>query len=346
VQSTNPAVLNLAVNPAELDNLSDQTYSIFITNPYPDSTTFNLSGSLYPSLLYKSGSETGGLAYNPSTREFSARKSLAGATTRLELSGDAPLYVAGVPAPGLDLTSYCKASGSLSPNCDNIVYIVRGFNFTYMGLDYTSVKISSNGYLVPGTPSVNAAAAIQKLPSPAFPNNIIAPLWSDLEFANADAMWLIWVTDTHTVIEWRHANLRGSPTIRYDFEIWIETGTNNITFAYGTLDADISSPTSFGYSVGAENPDGSAGASYYHYDAVTKAKTGTPPVKDKDLNLVNNFSTSKLTFDATASLPASRDPLISQLFTLLNSGNDWIVQATAYAMINIYPVFAPWVSRP
>lgn len=53
-----------------------------------------------------------------------------------------------------------------------------------------------------------------------------------------------------------------------------------------------------------------------------------------------------MTFAATAMLPDWRDPLINQAVTLLNNNNDWIVQATAYTMIYIYPLFMPRLSHP
>jgi hypothetical protein len=341
--STNPAILNVSVVPTAAHAGDELTYSIQVTNPYPDSRTFTLSGDLAKILDYINGSETGGLAYTPATRQLSASTTLPGAVFNLQPNGLPTTYIAGSAIASLDLTSYCKGI-SPSPTCDETVFSVRGFNFTYMGVNYSTIKISSNGFITPGTTPLNPMPVNQHLPSPSLPNNIIAPLWSDLEFANANAKWLVWVTGNYTVIEWQNANLRGNPGALYSFEIWIQNGTNQITFAYGPMNADVSNPTTYGYTIGAENPDGTAGGSYYYYDAAAQTTAGSPPAQGTDLNLLNDFSFSSMSFAAIANPPDIHNALITQTLTVRDELTGWIVQASADTSIYVYQAFLPWVT--
>lgn len=62
---------------------------------------------------------------------------------------------------------------------DASVSVPLGFTFNYFGMPYTSVSISSNGFLtfdVAGTTEFNNSA----LPSAQVPNNVIAAFWDDL----------------------------------------------------------------------------------------------------------------------------------------------------------------------
>ena len=55
-----------------------------------------------------------------------------------------------------------------------------GFTFNFYGVDYTSVKISSNGYL---TFNFNESETLvyQNLPDATIPNNLIGWFWSDID---------------------------------------------------------------------------------------------------------------------------------------------------------------------
>jgi len=343
--STNPAVLNVHADLPSIDHRGLLTYTLRLTNPFPANTTFTLSGDLSAALQHKDASETGGLTYIPATRKFTASKTLNGALFSLAPSGEDSLYAQGYSQSSLDLTAYCKDSGQ-SAACDETVFSVRGFDFNYMGQDYTTVKISSNGFIAPGVTAIPSAPDNPLLPSPGLPNNVIAPLWADLEFANHDARWLVWVSGPSTVIEWRNANLHGQPAKRFNFEIWINNSTNQITFAYGALDADIQSPGAYSYTVGAENQDGSLGSSFYYYHPVSGAPSGVPPAAGVDLRLTNTLASWPFTFQAYADLPNLDSPVITQMFSVVNNHNAAAVQAAAYTPFNIYRLGLPTLYRP
>jgi hypothetical protein len=136
--------------------------------------------------------------------------------------------------------------------------------FQFNGETWTSFGIVSNGYLVVGDSSV--FDIVRDPPtglSPARPNNIIAPLWTDLEGtdapgvrvavfsagpANARSSWI--------VVQW-NVEVQGSEQAEV-FQVWFglsndATPAQDVSFSYGT-----GSPTNPGqaFLVGAENKFG------------------------------------------------------------------------------------------
>ncbi|MCD4650761.1 MAG: right-handed parallel beta-helix repeat-containing protein [Candidatus Cloacimonetes bacterium] len=72
---------------------------------------------------------------------------------------------------------------------DDYESVVLPFTFNFYGTDYTSVKVSSNGYLCFG---VNATSYTNgPIPSTTVPDNFIAPFWDDLKpiGVNAQGDW-------------------------------------------------------------------------------------------------------------------------------------------------------------
>ena len=55
-----------------------------------------------------------------------------------------------------------------------------GFDFYYMGARYTSISVSTNGWLTLGVDITNAAY-VNNLSTGGSPRPIIAPLWDDLD---------------------------------------------------------------------------------------------------------------------------------------------------------------------
>lgn len=88
--------------------------------------------------------------------------------------------------------SYIGTSGTASTNIsllDNAISgtVPLGFNFDYWESTYSSLKISSNGFLtfdnIVNTPA-NSAPTPQTIPDLAGPNNLIASYWTDLDPGN------------------------------------------------------------------------------------------------------------------------------------------------------------------
>jgi hypothetical protein len=154
--------------------------------------------------------------------------------------------------------------------------------FYYGGEPYTSIGVVSNGYIVVGGgTSSDIVFTPQHFPVAARPNNVLAPLWTDLNppaggtirvatlSGGANAGWL--------VIDWGNVKNFGNATT-HSFEVWIQiqkgtsTGpaSEGITFSYGPNtafpddgpglgNAGSGDPDS-GVNWGAENRTGSSGA--------------------------------------------------------------------------------------
>ncbi|HEV7733670.1 MAG TPA: S8 family serine peptidase [Candidatus Binatia bacterium] len=134
--------------------------------------------------------------------------------------------------------------------------------FKYGGIAYNRIAVDSNGYIVvgPDGSSADNNCCNIALPSTARPNNILAPLWSDLDGTGRPGILLNVLTDgvnTWLVVEWR-VNEFGTNNLQV-FQTWIQVGdTEDVTYAYDPSNLpDVAfSP----FVVGAENVDGSAGA--------------------------------------------------------------------------------------
>ncbi|WP_346992689.1 hypothetical protein [Alteromonas gracilis] len=55
---------------------------------------------------------------------------------------------------------------------------------TYLGTEYTTMQVSSNGFVSLGTSSGNTTTPFAEiLPSLSEPNNVVAPYWTDFDLA-------------------------------------------------------------------------------------------------------------------------------------------------------------------
>ncbi len=207
-------------------------------------------------------------------------------------------------------------------NCDDGAFILNVPAFTYNGQSYSSVIWSVNGTLEAGTASgLGASASNQNLPDAAAPNNLMAPLWTDLDMGvdGDGAEWYVAVltagASQFTVYEWSNLPLFGDPSNRYSFQIWVENGNSgNIWFTYGQV--GTTTPPS-GMTVGVENDDGSVGGSAY-FDGV-----GTAPAVGADLQVnVSVGGTATFTYEATASRCGAGADIVSRA-TVTNAGTDY-----------------------
>ena len=75
-----------------------------------------------------------------------------------------------------------NTTGTVIPLDDDQVSgaIPLGFTFSYFGISYTNVYVSSNGFLTVLPGQDNGCCSGQPLPSAGNPNGVIAPLWRDL----------------------------------------------------------------------------------------------------------------------------------------------------------------------
>src|SRR5690606_2142844 len=128
--------------------------------------------------------------------------------------------------------------------------------FVFNGQTYGAIGITSNGYAVAGG---GAAADVEwdppAGPSPAPPNNVLAPFWTDLNGDDAPGVRIGVLTDgidSWLIVEWELAVWGTTDDIRH-FQAWIGVnGTQDISYAYAEEQADPLQS----YLVGAENAAG------------------------------------------------------------------------------------------
>jgi hypothetical protein len=157
---------------------------------------------------------------------------------------------------------------------------ITNFNvptFFYGGEPYTRVGVVSNGYLVlGGGTSADIVFTPQHFPNAARPNNVVAPMWTDLNppASAGGGVRIGTLTDGSTtwlVVDWQKIKNFGNATT-HSFQIWLRlasgaagTGpsSEDVSITYGTGadagNAGSGDPDS-GQNWGAENRDGTSGA--------------------------------------------------------------------------------------
>ena len=161
----------------------------------------------------------------------------------------------------------------------------------------------SDGYLVVGGGTGADVQFInQNLPSPAVPNNVLAPFWSDLNAAVAGSgMRVATLTDgvnNWLVFDWEKVPNYSSASAKNSFQVWIGIdGTEDITFTYGP---ELTGGDGGFLTVGAENKFGNRGENVY-VDG-----TGTLPTSASEFRVSSTPSqpgeTKTITYTAKAVL--------------------------------------------
>ena len=279
-------------------------YSIAITNATPITQTFQVTDSLPAGLSYITNTVTGGFVYSSAinslittTRELNAFYGNVITTT-----GAAP-YIEIFGKPNVE--NICQDHPF--PDCDdNAITVALPEPFRYFGVEYSTITLDSNGFVMPGSPlshELDTDSQNQLLPDPSAPNNVIAPFWDELDLKGTNAAdtgggdWLYAAVHDggtnadYLVVEWHNAQKEGDAGTSYRFQVWVQFQAEHITFAYDTpaFTGDTSSAT-----VGFENSDGTLGASYLYNG------TGLVPGAGTELGLNAVFDTAQLGFDARA----------------------------------------------
>jgi hypothetical protein len=216
---------------------------------------------------------------------------------------------AGLPTDYLALASLGVPPNPCTPSCDDVAITYIAPAFTYDGISYDRVTLTTNGYLIVGD---DATVAIfnQRLPNPFVPNNVVAPYWTDLDLLGSapddpggGAWYAAYVTfqgDPRTwfVAEWADAARysRSAAESHHSFQVWIEGGSGKIHMVYGP-----NSPIEDRVTVGAENADGTVGGNYYANTtpATPGDEEGTPPLEGDVLGIFGTpaqLSTATITY--------------------------------------------------
>ncbi|MGH2537221.1 MAG: hypothetical protein ACRDHL_07490 [Candidatus Promineifilaceae bacterium] len=142
--------------------------------------------------------------------------------------------------------------------------MILPFTFNFMGTNYTTVNISSNGNIHVGP--ANDAYNNTCLPNSISPNGLIAALWDDLD---PSAGGNIYTTVSGTspnqvfVIEWRDVWAFGTGASGTTFEIQLIEGTKEIWILYqDTLFGATNKDNGASATAGIENCVGTAANQY------------------------------------------------------------------------------------
>jgi hypothetical protein len=256
------------------------------------------------------------------------------------LSPAVPPQVTGV-TPGSSPAPYLALSGfGVAPITGVGDDTITNFNvptFFYGGEPYTSVGVVSNGYLVlGGGTSSDIVFTPQHFPNAAKPNNVVSPLWSDLNPSSAGAgtVSIGTLTDgssTWLVVDYHRVKNFGNATT-HSFEIWIRLATGaagtgpsseDVSIVYGTGadagNAAAGDPDS-GVNWGAENRDGTSGANIATApaDGSQYQVHTTPPAAGGSVAIPYDISSKKAgTYHSVASMTSNRTPGITQVVTTL-----------------------------
>jgi subtilisin family serine protease len=296
VRTQPPVALEQRCDPATIEREKRTTCTITATNNGLNAASISIHDKIPSGLSIRRSSITGA-TYDSSTHTLSFAGQLPGMTpAALAVVSDS----AGLPVGYLGLAGLGVPPSPCTATCDDYALIYTTPAFTYNGISYDHVTITTNGYLIVG--ESNAVAIFnQRLPNPIEPNNVIAPYWTDLDLIGSApddpgggtwyAAYVTFQGDPRAwfVAEWSNAARygRSAADSHHSFQVWIEGGSDQLHMAYGP-----NSPIEDRATVGAENADGTAGVNYYvdTSPATVGDEEGTPPVEGDVLGIFSTDS--------------------------------------------------------
>ncbi|MGX1702584.1 S8 family serine peptidase [Microbacterium sp. NPDC055357] len=267
-RSGNPVVLPVAANVGEAEITFSQTCDP-TTIARGSTSTCTVTASNYLPVEVAAKID---VAANPLLQVRSvtapAKKTLLGAKWSGTLAPAIPPTIASVevvpdssPAGYVPLSAFGIGLTAIGDE-EMVNYNVPAFQ--YGGETYTRIGVDSNGYaVVGGGTAADHSFEPNGIPDPIAPNNVLSPLWTDLNPAAAapgDGVRVGSLTDGVTswlVLDWQNVPTY-TGNARNSFQAWIELGaTEGISFTYGSAAVgDAGSAVA----VGAENRDGTSGA--------------------------------------------------------------------------------------
>jgi minor extracellular serine protease Vpr len=203
--------------------------------------------------------------------------SFAWAGTVNQLAPVASVTPVSFPYAGLSLALFGSPSLPCEAGCDEVVFelALGGFGFIHNGEPVSVISVTENGFITASAPNFQLSFINQNLPDPAVPNNVIAPLWTDLEVGGAAGGAIYYNVlfdgvDNWLILEWNDVYLWNTPDgPRFTFSIWIKVGTDEIYYNYLDIPVQLNFAT-----VGIEDVAGTAGTSAYFNGTGTYPATG------------------------------------------------------------------------
>lgn len=133
-----------------------------------------------------------------------------------------------------------------------------GFNFEFYGNQFNSINVCTNGW-ASFTDSISTLPQIYTIPNPAAPNNLLAPLFYNLNFEFGGEAFLYTNYSDSAVITWQNVFnvIQAGP---FTLQI-ILVAPDYIKFQYGDIGEDLF----YRWFVGIENDDGTIGSEVNKY---------------------------------------------------------------------------------
>jgi hypothetical protein len=281
-------------DPAAIERDKRTSCTITATNNGLEDATISIRNRIPPGLAIRRSS-IAGASYDRATKMLSFTGQLPGLKlASMNIVSD----TAGLPAGYISLAGLGVPPSPCTETCDDVAITYIAPAFTYNGVSYDRVTVTTNGYLIVGS-ATDIRIFNQSLPNPAVPNNVVAPYWTDLDLlgsgpgdAGSGAWYAAYVTfqgDPRTwfVAEWEGVARYGRDPAasRHTFQVWIEGGSDQVHMTYGPNTAIEDRVT-----VGAENADGTVGGNYYVDTTPTTPgdAVGTPPVEGDVLGIFSS----------------------------------------------------------
>jgi len=283
---------------------SSLTGELTISDTLPPEVEF-VPGS--QSVTVNGGTETVPFNFDSGTRTVSWSGTLDPGTLELQPSAS-PL--AGITsATGFtNLVGFGVPPVGCDTDCDEFFADFTTPEFSYNGSTHTSVRVSTNGYLLPSSDFLAASFTPQQMPDATAPNNVIAPFWADMDLDGTDAAdpgagsfaaaTFGFGNGAVFIVQWTGVEIFDEPGVTYTFQIQIfdeETGSPGIWFVYDSIPSVASN-----VSVGVEGVNGQVGSTFYFSDGAG-GTSGTAPAGGDALRVIEGTGGSvELAFETTA----------------------------------------------
>ena len=150
--------ISKSASPASVGAGSTLHYAVTLTNTTNLHQTFRVTDTLPAGLSYVTNSASGGFVYNGSSKTLTATRSLNA------FHGDVITATGAPPYTEISSTVSANICQLYFADCDNNAITLAGVPFRYLGVDYTSITLDSNGFVMPGSGPLGADASNQHLP--------------------------------------------------------------------------------------------------------------------------------------------------------------------------------------
>jgi hypothetical protein len=228
---------DMIINPGQVLNISDNA-EIIVAGDWVNSGTFNPGAGT----VTFNGTEDGWISDGPPPAS----------------------YISGFEYSSFTQGMTAISGGTPGPTGDDAHSDVSiGFTFNYLGVDYTEVRINTNGWLSLNlSGDDNTSHENASLFNASSPTTAIAPWWDNL-LADASAVisYLTEGTAPNRIftVEWNNIlSFNTDATARLNFQVKLYESTNIIEFHYGGLTAGTHHPDE-GASMGINDSQGGPG---------------------------------------------------------------------------------------